>query len=96
MPAKSIGRLPAVASFCGESSATITSVIASAPNGTLNQNTHRHDSACTMKPPSSGPTIAATPHTAPKTPCMRARSFGGNMSPMIVIAIGCTPPAPMP
>jgi hypothetical protein len=40
--------------------------------------------------------MPATPQTAPKTPWMRARSAGLKMSPMIVIATGCSPPAPTP
>ncbi len=49
-----------------------------------------------MRPPSAGPTIALTPHTLLKTPCIRARCRGSKISPTIVKAMGCTAPAPRP
>ncbi len=49
-----------------------------------------------MKPPAAGPTTAEIPHTAPKSPWMRARVSNSKMSPTMVMATGCTAPAPRP
>ncbi len=49
-----------------------------------------------MRPPSTGPMSPARPHTAPKTPCMRARSSRLKMSPTMVSETGCIAPAPSP
>ena len=44
----------------------------------------------------AGPTTAEIPQTAPKSPCTRARVSSSKMSPIMVMATGCTAPAPRP
>ncbi len=70
---------PAQSNECGRRStfswsAPTSSAAAAMPAGTLMKNTQRQERYLTMMPPSSGPISPATPHTAPKTPCIRERS----------------------
>ncbi len=50
----------------GRSSTREVTTNAAMPMGTLTRNTHRQSRWSTMKPPSSGPVIEATPKTAPR------------------------------
>ena len=90
------GRGGAGGARAARDSATASTAALAIPNGRFTQKIQRHPSAWTMAPPSTGPTSPARPQTAPKRPCMRARSRTSNRSPMIVRPTGWIAPAPIP
>ncbi len=49
-----------------------------------------------IQPPSSGPTMVATPKTLMSTPAHRALWAGGKMSPRMAWVMGSMAPAPSP
>ena len=72
------------------------SVAPAKPSGRLMKNTQRHETYLTMSPPAKGPMMPEMPHTAPNAPCTLPRCSMENMSPMMVMEIGPTAPAPRP
>ena len=66
------------------------------PIGMLMRKIQCHDHCSVTKPPSSGPTIALMPNTAPNSPWYLPRSAGVNRSPMTARLIGNRAPAPRP
>jgi len=70
--------------------------IASSPIGTLIQKIHCHAIPCVIAPPTTGPTVAASPVTPPYTPSAHPRRSGGNAAFSSASASGMTSAAPAP
>ena len=66
------------------------------PTGTLTKKIHSQPAASTSKPPSSGPTMVATPATPPHTPIAAPRCVGEKMRIItdMVCGVSSAPPNP--
>ena len=63
-------------------------------SGTFATKIQCHDKKCVKRPPTSGPTMAATPHVAATRPSAAPRRSGGMRSAIAAVATGKIPPAP--
>ena len=65
-------------------------------SGTLRAKIQRHEPWSTIRPPASGPTIAAIPPHAVQDPIAAPRSLGPNAATMIASELGVTSAAAAP
>jgi hypothetical protein len=75
---------------------TPSSTIATIPMGMLMRKIQRQDMYWASAPPSTGPTIAAMPHTLDRQPWIAARSRTEYKSPASVVTVAMIEPAPKP
>ena len=86
----------AIAGLLVDGTAARTSAMVTSTSGTLSAKIQRHETWSTIHPPTSGPTITATPPQAVHDPIAAPRSFGANAATMIASELGVSsaPAAP--